>query len=109
MEQIEFEDFKKLDIRIGRVISAEKVPDSDKLIKLLLDIGDHQRQVVAGIAGVVVDANDLVGREMPVLINLKPRTLRGEESNGMILAVNFGEVPVLFSPDKEVPPGSPVT
>jgi methionine--tRNA ligase beta chain len=108
MEQIKFKDFKKLDIRIGKIISAEKMPDSDKLIKLILDMGDHERQVVAGIAGIIEDANDLVGREMPVLINLEPRTLRGEESHGMILAVNVDGKPVLLGPEENTPPGSPI-
>ena len=102
---ISSEDFKKLDIRIGKVISAEKVRDSDKLIKLVFDMGDHERQVVAGIAG-SYNAEDLVGREMPVLVNLEPRTLRGFESNGMILAVDVDGRPVILFPEKEVPPGS---
>ena len=102
---ISFEDFKKLDIRIGKVISAEKVPDADKLIKLVFDMGDHERQVVAGIAG-SYNAEDLVGREMPVLVNLEPRTLRCFESNGMILAVDVDGRPVILFPEKEVPPGS---
>src|SRR3989344_478951 len=102
---ISFEDFKKLDIRIGKVISAEKVRDSDKLIKLVFDMRDHERQVVAGIAG-SYNAEDLVGREMPVLVNLEPRTLRGFESNGMILAVDVDGRPVILFPEKEVPPGS---
>jgi tRNA-binding EMAP/Myf-like protein len=64
---------------------------------------------VAGIADIVADAADLVGKEMLVLVNLEPRILRGEESNGMILAVNVGGKPVLLTPEEEVPPGSPVT
>ncbi len=109
MEQIKFEDFKKLDIRIGKIISAERMPDSDKLVRLVFDMGDSTRQVVAGIAGIIEDANDLVGREVPVLINLEPRTLRGEKSDGMILAVNVDGKPVLLSPEEEVPPGSSIT
>ena len=109
MEQIQFKDFKKLDIRIGKIISADKVPDSDKLIKLILDMGDHTRQVVAGIADIVDDENSLVGREVPVLVNLEPRILRGVESNGMILAVDVDGTPVLLSSESEVPPGSPIT
>jgi methionine--tRNA ligase beta chain len=109
MEQIEFKDFKKLDIRVGRIISAERVPDTDKLIKLVLDMGDHERQVVAGIAAVVESESELIGKELPVLINLEPRVLRGEESNGMILAVNVDGQPTLLTPAGDVPPGSPIT
>jgi methionine--tRNA ligase beta chain len=109
MDTISLGDFRELDLRIGKVVSAERLPDADKLIKLILDLGDHQRQVVAGIADIVADAADLVGKEMLVLVNLEPRILRGEESNGMILAVNVGGKPVLLTPEEEVPPGSPVT
>ena len=104
---ISFEDFKKLDIRVGKVVSAEKVPDADKLIKLIFDMGDHERQVVAGIAE-HYEAEELVGKEMPILINLEPRELRGFESNGMILAADADGKPVLLGPAEEVPPGSVV-
>ena len=102
---ISYEDFKKLDIRIGKVISAEKVPDADNLIKLVFDMGDHERQVVAGIAG-SYNAEDLIGKEMPVLVNLEPRNLKGYDSNGMILAVDVDGSPVLLHPEQGVPPGS---
>ncbi len=104
---ISFEDFKKLDIRIGKVISAERVPDSDKLIKLVFDMGDHERQVVAGIAE-VYDPDNLIGKEMLVLVNLEPRNLKGFDSNGMILAASTDGGPVLICPEREVPPGSVV-
>ncbi|MBU2101225.1 methionine--tRNA ligase [Patescibacteria group bacterium] len=109
MEEISFEDFEKLDIRIGKILSAEKVPDTDKLVKLVFDMGDHERQVVAGIAEIVEDPAELIGKQVPVLINLKPRTLKGKESNGMILAVNVDGKPTFMSPEKQVPPGSPIT
>jgi len=104
---ISFEDFKKLDIRIGKVVSAEKVADTDKLIKLVFDMGDHERQVVAGVAE-SYSAEDLIGKEMPVLVNLEPRELKGFESNGMILAADADGKPTLLFPDEEVPPGSVV-
>ena len=104
---ISFEDFKKLDIRIGKVISAERVPDSDKLIKLVFDMGDHERQVVAGIAE-VYEPDNLIGKEMLVLVNLEPRNLKGFDSNGMILAASTDGGPVLICPEREVPPGSVV-
>jgi len=108
MENISFEDFKKLDIRIGKIISAERVPDTDKLLKLVFDMGDEERQVVAGISQIVGDPADLVGKEMPVLVNLEPRRMRGMDSNGMILAADDNGRPVLLHPEEEIPPGSTV-
>ena len=106
-EMITFEDFEKLDIRIGKVVSAERIPETEKLIKLEVDLGEETRQLVAGIAG-FVKLDCLVGKELPVLINLAPRKLRGVESQGMILAVDVNEEPVLLHPEREVPPGSMV-
>jgi methionyl-tRNA synthetase len=82
--QIEYDDFSKLDIRTGKIIEAEKVPKADKLLKLLVDIGIEQRTIVSGIAE-HFSPEEIVGKEVSVLINLAPRKLRGIESNGMIL------------------------
>jgi methionyl-tRNA synthetase len=82
--QIEYDDFSKLDIRTGKIIEAEKVPKADKLLKLLVDIGFEQRTIVSGIAE-HFSPEEIVGKEVSVLINLAPRKLRGIESNGMIL------------------------
>jgi len=105
---IDIDDFKKLDIRIGKVVSAEKIPDSNKLIKLIFDIGGEQRQIIAGIAESFPDATVLLGKEMPLLLNLEPRNLRGNISDGMILATDIEGRPILLSPTEEVPPGSAV-
>jgi len=102
---IPFEDFKKLDIRVGKVISAEKVQGADKLVKLVFDMGDEERQVVAGIAE-HYEPEELIGKQMPVLTNLEPRELKGEMSNGMILAADADGKPVILGPAEEVPPGS---
>lgn len=104
---ISFEDFKKVEIKIGKVISAERVPDADKLLKLVFDMGDHERQVVAGIAE-YYSPESLVGKEMPVVTNLEPRVLKGVESNGMILAAGVDGRPVILGPAEEVPSGSVV-
>ena len=80
---ITIEDFKKLDIRIGIVISAEKIFDSDKLIKLVFDIGGEQKQVIAGIAEFFPDPTVLLGKEMPLLLNIEPRKFRGNTSEGI--------------------------
>jgi methionine--tRNA ligase beta chain len=102
---ITFEDFKRLDIRIGRILLAEKVEGTDKLMKLEIDFGTEKRQVVAGIAE-FYQPDQLIGKEIPVLVNLEPRTIRGTESHGMILAADVEGKAVLLHPEKEVPPGS---
>lgn len=102
---ITFDDFKKLDIRIGKILSAERVIGTDKLLKLEVDLGTERRQLVAGIAGSYAP-EQIVGKEIPVLTNLEPRTIRGVESHGMILAADMEGTPVLMHPEKEVPAGS---
>ena len=102
---ISFDDFKKLDIRIGRIITAERVQDTGKLLKIEIDVGAEKRQLVAGIAQ-SYEPDALIGKEIPVLLNLEPRTIRGVESHGMILAAVMDGKAVLMHPDKEVPPGS---
>jgi methionine--tRNA ligase beta chain len=102
---ITFDDFKKLDIRVGKIVAAEKVMGTDKLLKLEIDLGVEKRQLVAGIAESYLP-EQLIGREVPVLVNLEPRSIRGIESQGMVLAVSVDGRPVLLHPDTEVPPGS---
>jgi len=104
---ITFEDFKRLDIKIGTVLSAEKIPDADKLLRLVFDIGaGDRRQIIAGIAEVFPDPQVLIGKQMPVLTNLEPRMLRGYESQGMMLACDSEGRPILLHPEREVLPGS---
>jgi len=107
METISFDDFKKLEIRIGKILSAEKVEDSDKLLKLEVDFGEETRQIVAGIAQFYAP-EALIGKECPFAYNLAFRVLKGIESQGMILCPSDESAPVLLHPDKEVPPGSPI-
>lgn len=102
---ITFNDFQKLEIRIGKVISAEKIPEADKLIKFVFDLGNEERQIVAGIAE-FFEPEKLIGKEMPILTNIEPRMLKGYESRGMILAADVEGKPILLSPEKEVPAGS---
>lgn len=110
MEEINIEDFAKLDIRVCTVLSAEKLPDSDKLLKLIFDIGGGEnRQVLSGIASVYPDPSVLVGKQIPVILNLAPRKMRGEISNGMILAASDAEDnAVILAPSNPVPAGSKV-
>jgi len=104
---ITYSDFQKMDIRIAKIKSAERVPNTDKLVKLEIDIGDETRQIVAGI-GEVYEVDDLINKQIPVIINLEPRKIKGIESNGMLLAVVVEGKPVLLEPDKEVPNGSKI-
>ena len=105
MEEVSFEDFKKLDIRIGKIISAEKVKDADKLIKLEIDFGNEKRQIIAGIAQ-YYEPENLIGKEVPVIVNLEPKKFKGLESQGMVLAADNEGMPVLLHPETDVPAGS---
>ena len=86
---ITIDDFHKLEIRIGCILSAEKVPDTDKLLKLSVDMGEESpRQIVSGISTHFSDPQVLVGKKCAFATNLEPRTIKGLESQGMILAVS---------------------
>jgi methionine--tRNA ligase beta chain len=107
MDIITYEDFMKLDIRIGKILSAERVEGTDKLLKLEMEVGDEKRDLVAGIAA-SYSPEDIIGKLVPVLLNLQPRKIRGIESQGMILAADNEGEPVILNPDKGVPSGSSV-
>lgn len=102
---IRLEDFQKCDIRIGTIESVEKVPEADKLLKFVINFGSEKRQVMSGIAEFVTDYNLLVGKQVPVLLNLEPRKFRGHESQGMILMADDTEKPILLFPQQTVPAG----
>lgn len=104
---ITFDQFKAVEIRIGKVIACEKVEGADKLLKLQVDFGEFQRQIASAIA-MHYAPDDLIGREFPFIVNLEPRTFRGVESQGMLMATGTDEDVVLLEPSKEVPPGSEV-
>jgi methionyl-tRNA synthetase len=105
--EITYEDFAKLDIRIARVLEAEAVQGTDKLLKLKISLGDSERELVAGVA-LSYKPEELVGKNVVILANLQPRKIRGIVSNGMILcAQNDGKLSILL-PERETPPGSPV-
>ena len=110
---ISIDDFKKLEIKIGLILSAEKVPDTDKLLRLTVDMGEEgPRQIVSGISAYFPDPERLVGKKCAFAANLEPRTIKGLESQGMILAVNGGEGDSSFfsllETSKDVFPGSSV-
>lgn len=106
---IEFDDFKKLELRVGKIETAEAVPGSEKLVKLTVDIGTEKKQILAGIAKQYAP-EALVGRQIVVVANLAPRMMMGLESQGMLLAAHDTEGgAVLLMPDKEVLPGSAIS
>ena len=105
---IEIDDFAKVDLRVGQVLSAERVPKADKLLLLKIDLAEEQpRQVLAGIAQ-YYEPEKLIGRKVVVVANLKPRKLRGLESQGMVVAASYGEEgrPVLATFTEDVPNGA---
>jgi len=104
---ISFEDFKKIELKIGKILKAEKIEGSDKLLLLEVDLGNEKRQIVAGI-GKKYESSSLVGKNVVVVANLEPKKLMGYESQGMILAADRGGEPVLLVPEEEVEPGSSV-
>jgi methionyl-tRNA synthetase len=106
--RISIDDFMKVDLRTAKVLTAEKVPNSRKLVKLTIDVGTEQRTLVAGIAE-AYEPETLVGRTIVMVFNLKPAKLMGIESNGMVLAASpDGGKPTLVGFDQEVPPGARV-
>lgn len=104
METVNFEDFKKVDIRIGKIISAQRIESSNKLLKLQVDFGTETRQILAGIAK-FYEPETLVGKLCPFVFNLAPKIMGDLESQGMILAADDNG-PVLLHPDKEIAQGS---
>lgn len=109
-EYVSYDDFAKLDIRIGTIIAAERVPDTDKLIKCTIDLGNPPagcgtRTIVSGIAQFVAPES-LIGKQCPYIVNLMPRELRGIMSEGMLLAAGTAGGIALLHPDAPVTPGT---
>jgi tRNA-binding EMAP/Myf-like protein len=102
-ELISYEDFMKIDLRVAKVLEAERVPKSKKLLKLLVDTGADQRTIVAGIAE-AYEPEALVGRTIAIVFNLKPAKLMGIESNGMVLAGSRRAASRSWSARRAAPP-----
>lgn len=103
---IQYEDFAKLDIRLGTVLAVERVPETDKLLKCTIDFGElGQRTIVSGIAEWKAP-EELVGMQLPYIVNLAPRMLRGVESEGMLLAASDEDGLVLLRPERAAGNGS---
>jgi len=112
---IPFEDFQKIDLRVAKIIKAEKIEGSEKLLKLIVDLGNDPstgsgqgiRQIIAGIAK-FYQPEGLVGKEIIVVANLEPKKLMGLESQGMLLAADNNGEPIILIPEKEVPLGTKI-
>lgn len=105
---VTFDQFKAMDIRIGKIVSAEDHPNADKLYVLKVDIGGETKSIVAGIKQHYTK-EDLPSRQVVVITNLEPATIRGVESCGMVLATKDGDKLAVLMPEKEVKVGSKVT
>lgn len=108
MSEVSFKDFKRLDIRIGTVSEVERVPGSDKLYKLQVYMGDETRQIVTGLVD-YYSPDELQGKVIAVVTNLKPAKIFGQWSYGMLLAAEMDEKLALLTTDREIPNGAKVT
>ncbi|MBD3207940.1 MAG: methionine--tRNA ligase subunit beta [Candidatus Nealsonbacteria bacterium] len=106
---LSFGDFKKIDLRVAKIVRAERIEGSDKLLRLIIILGEElgERQIIAGIAG-AYSPEELKGREIVVVANLEEKEIFGETSQGMLLAASSQGKPVLLRPDQEVDPGAEI-
>lgn len=105
---INFEDFSKVELRVGKIKEVTRIENSEKLLKLQVDLGEEIRQVLAGI-GKVYEPENLIGKQIVVVANLEPRVMMGEESQGMLLAASSSNGPVILSPETEVESGAKIS
>jgi methionyl-tRNA synthetase len=106
-KKISFDDFMKVELKVAKILEAEKVEGADKLLKIQIELGTEKRQLVAGIAK-SYNPEQLIGKQVVVVTNLQPAKIRGVESNGMLLAASGDEGPIILCPESEVPSGSSV-
>ena len=105
---IEYDDFAKLDVRVGRIVAVTEVERSNKLVRLRVDFGDHERTILAGIKKEREDPSEIEGRQALFVVNLAPRQMAGELSEGMLFDLGYedGIEPCLSVPEREVPNGT---
>lgn len=108
MDEITFKEFQKLDMRIGQIVSAEKIEGSENLLVLQVDLGSEKRQIVSGLAK-YAEPQQLINKKIVILTNLEPKRFMGVESRGMLLAADVDGKPLLLTVDGDAPPGSKVT
>ncbi|MCM8833193.1 MAG: hypothetical protein NC816_04650 [Candidatus Omnitrophica bacterium] len=107
--EIRFEEFKKMDLRVGKIIEVEDVVGADRIYLITVDIGDEKRKMIAGIKP-WYSKEELIGKNIVVIVNLESKVIRGIESKGMLLATLFDNKLSILTTDKEdVPPGSKIT
>lgn len=105
---VSFEQFKQIEIRMGKVLTCEKIENADKLLRLQVDFGQFERQIISGIAE-SYSPEELVGKTLPFVVNLEYRKFKGEESQGMLVATGTGaDNVVLLEPNKDIAPGTEV-
>lgn len=107
-DEISFEDFEKLDIRAGTIVTVTEVEKSRKLMKLTVDFGDHQRSILSGIKQERSNPREIEGKQALFILNLPPRNMAGELSEGMLFDIGYadGITPCLAEPERPVPNGS---
>jgi methionine--tRNA ligase beta chain len=105
---ISFDLLDKIDVRVGTIISVADVPKSDKLVKLIVDFGDHKRTILVGMKQERENPQEIEGKQALFVVNLEPRKMMGEVSEGMLFDIGYadGLTPVLTTPEKPVPNGS---
>lgn len=110
-DKISYDDFKKVEMRVGEIKSAEKVEDADRLLRLVVSFGDEERQIISGISEYYPEPESLVGKKVPFVTNLEPRKIRGLESDGMIMAaLDRGENQFsLLEIDSKIAPGTHIS
>jgi tRNA-binding protein len=101
-------ELDKLDIRVGTIVSVDDVPKSSKLLRLTVDLGDHRRTILAGMKGERVNPREIVGIQALFVVNLEPRRMAGEVSEGMLFDIGYadGLVPALSIPERPLPNGA---
>lgn len=102
-----FEDFSKLEIKIGTIVEAERVQGTDKLLRIIVDLGSEKRQVIGGF-GHKYSPESLLTKQAAIVLNIEPAVIRGVESNGIFIAIDTGTEPMLLVPESPVPNGSKV-
>lgn len=105
---VSYELLQQLDIRVGTIIAVDDIPKSARLVRLLVDFGDHTRQILVGMKGERDDPAEVVGRQALFVVNLAPRQMMGQTSEGMLFDIGYedGLIPVLAQPERDVPSGA---
>src|SRR5678815_533974 len=105
---ITIQELDRIDVRVGTIESVEDLPGSDKLVRLIVNFGDHTRRILAGIKQERSNPRELEGRQALFVVNLEPKKMMGEVSEGMLFDIGYADkiTPVLAVPEKPVPPGS---